>query len=60
MGPLIEETKLPEFIKGLIHKSTMSKRPNYLGVIDFKRLLSDYIDNTINERSFVCVDRKFF
>ncbi len=38
----------------------MSKREDYSHVVDFKILLNHYIDNSVNERSFVCLDKTFF
>lgn len=60
MGPYINQEVLDEFVNGLLKKSTLQKREDYSHVIDFKRLLNDYIDNSLNERSFVCLDKKFF
>lgn len=60
MGEYIEASILNDFVSGRLKKSTMSLRENYIRVIDFKRLMLDYVDNQISERSFICVDRKFF
>jgi hypothetical protein len=60
LGPDIDEDVLPEYVNGLINKSTMLKRESYGGIIDFNKMLEDYRNNSINERSFVCLDPAFF
>jgi 5'-3' exonuclease len=60
LGPEIDAKILPDYVKGLINKSTMGKRECYGGVIDFKKMLEDYRSNSINEKSFICLDKSFF
>lgn len=60
MGEYIDEHLLEDFVNGRLKKSSMTLRENYINMIDFKRIMLDYIDNQISERSFICVDRKFF
>lgn len=51
---------LIKFGKGLLNKHTLKERETYSHVIDIKRLKDDYRMNSVNERSFVCLDRSFF
>ena len=60
MGKFIDEGLIDDFVNGRLKKSSMSLRDNYVHVIDFKKLLLDYIENNVSERSFICLDRKFF
>eukprot|EP00347_Sterkiella_histriomuscorum_P017650 403348528 len=60
MGQYIPEHLLQDFASGRLKKSSMTLRDNYINVIDFKKIFLDYIDNQISERSFICVDKKFF
>lgn len=60
MGEHIDEQLLDDFVNGRLHKSTLTLRDNYVHVIDFKKLLLDYIENNVSERSFICLDKKFF
>lgn len=60
MGELIDADVLQDFVDGKLRKSNFSKRDDYSDVIDFKKLLNDFIDNQVSERSLVCLDRKFF
>lgn len=60
LGPNIDEKVLLEYVNGHINKSTMLKRESYGGIIDFKKMLEDYRNNNINEKSFVCLDKSFF
>ena len=60
IGPLIDQNILPDYVRGLMNKSTMEKRQTYGGVIDFKILLDDFRTNNITDRSFKCIDDQFF
>lgn len=60
MGEHISDRVLDDFVNGKLHKSSLTLRDNYIYVIDFKKLLLDYIENNVSERSFICLDKKFF
>ena len=51
---------LIKFATGLLNKHTLKARETYSHVMDIKRLKDDYRMNSVNERSFVCIDRSFF
>jgi len=51
---------LSQFVKGFLKKATLERRESYSRVIDMKRLERDFQLNSINDRTFVCIDRKFF
>jgi hypothetical protein len=51
---------LQQFSQGFIHKSTLNKRETYQHVLDLQLLAEDFRLNSVNERSFVCLDKTFF
>ena len=53
---------LPELTRGELTKSTLEKRNTYGGqkVIDMSKIRMDYFRNDVTDRSFVCLDWKFF
>lgn len=55
-----KEGNLYHFVNGYLDKKSFTVRPHYANVLDLKRFLADYHSNSVNEYSFVCVDRSFF